>query len=80
VAFTRRFGEIERYPVGNFTLPGRDEILVVSNILEDGTPIGLVDAGRNWQSDMLFTDRPPRCSLLYCLEVPHKNGKAVGDT
>lgn len=80
VAFTRRFGEIERYPVGNFTLPGHDEILVVSNILENGKPIGLVDAGRNWHSDMLFTERPPRCSLLYGLEVPHKDGKAIGDT
>ncbi len=80
VAFTRRFGEIERYPVGNFMLPGRDEILVVSNIIEDGKPIGLVDAGRNWHSDMLFTERPPRCSLLYCLEAPHKDGKVLGDT
>jgi taurine dioxygenase len=29
---------------------------------------------------MLFTEKPPRCSLLYCLEVPHKDGKAIGDT
>ena len=80
MAFSRRFGEIERYPVGKFTLPGHDAILVVSNILENGKPIGLVDAGRNWHSDMLFTERPPRCSLLYSLEVPLQDGKAIGDT
>jgi taurine dioxygenase len=80
LAFTRRFGETERYPVGNFTLPGHDEILVVSNIIENGQPIGLIDAGRNWHSDMLFTEKPPRCSLLYSLEVPHQDGKAIGDT
>ena len=59
---------------------GHAEILVVSNILEDGKPIGLVDAGRNWHSDMSFVEKPPRCSLLYSLEVPHQNGKAIGDT
>jgi len=80
VAFTRRFGDVERYPVGSFGLPGQEEILVVSNIIEDGKPIGLIDAGRNWHSDMLFTEKPPRCSVLYCLEVPHKDGKAIGDT
>jgi alpha-ketoglutarate-dependent taurine dioxygenase len=29
---------------------------------------------------LLFTQRPPRCSPLYCLEVPHKDCKTVGDT
>ncbi len=80
LAFSHRFGETERYPVGNFTLSGHDEILVVSNIIENGQPIGLIDAGRNWHSDMLFTEKPPRCSLLYSLEVPHQDGKAIGDT
>ena len=80
IAFSRRFGELEKYPVGKFILPGHNEILVVSNIMENGKPIGLVDAGRNWHSDMSFVEKPPRCSLLYGLEVPQKDGKAIGDT
>ena len=80
IAFSRRFGELEKYPIGKFILPGHNEILVVSNILEDGKPIGLVDAGRTWHSDMSFVEKPPRCSLLYSLEVPLKDGKAIGDT
>jgi len=80
VAFSRRFGELERYPLGKFILPGYDEILVVSNIVEDGKPIGLADAGRAWHSDMAFTEKPPRASLLYSLEVPRQDGKAIGDT
>lgn len=80
IAFSRRFGELESYPVGKFILPGHNEILVVSNIMEDGKAIGLVDAGRNWHSDMTFVEKPPRCSLLYSLEVPHQDGKAIGDT
>jgi taurine dioxygenase len=80
LAFSRRFGELENYPLGKFILPGHDEILVVSNILEDGKPIGLVDAGRAWHSDMSFVEKPPRASLLYSLEVPRQNGKVIGDT
>ena len=80
IAFTRRFGELDSYPAGNFALPGHDAILVVSNILENGKPIGMIDAGRNWHSDMLFTEKPPRCSLLYSLEVPHQEGQSIGDT
>jgi taurine dioxygenase len=80
IAFSRRFGELEAYPVGQFILPGHPEILVVSNILEDGKPIGMVDAGRAWHSDMAFTPEPPRCSLLYSLEVPQRDGQAIGDT
>ena len=80
IAFTRRFGELDSYPAGNFALPGHDAILVVSNILENGKPIGMVDAGRAWHSDMSFTPAPPRCSLLYSLEVPQRDGKVIGDT
>ena len=62
IAFSARFGRLESYPVGQFSLPGHNEILVVSNILENGKPIGMVDAGRAWHSDMSFTPAPPRAS------------------
>lgn len=52
---------------------------MVSNVLENGKPLGLVDVGRNSYSDLLFTEKPPRCSLLYCLEVPQQDGKVIGD-
>ncbi|SIT37147.1 hypothetical protein BN2476_110128 [Paraburkholderia piptadeniae] len=31
----------------------------------------MADAGRAWHSDMCYVTNPPRCSLLYALEVPH---------
>src|SRR5580692_6437657 len=53
VAFTRRFGEIEFNIFSErWSVPGNPEIVVVSNITEDGKPIGIKRAGENWHSDM----------------------------
>jgi taurine dioxygenase len=53
VAFTRRFGDIEFNIFGErWSVPGSPEIVVVSNITEDGRPIGVRRAGENWHSDM----------------------------
>ena len=80
LAFTRRFGERLRYPLTDFQLPGFPDILVVSNVVENGKQIGLADAGRLWHTDTIFVEAPPRCSLLYALEVPQRDGKPLGDT
>jgi taurine dioxygenase len=81
VEFSRRFGPTERYGVANYLLPGYPEIFVVSNIVENGKPIGMADAGRSWHSDMCYVTNPPRCSLLYGLEVPRDaHGEPLGDT
>ena len=75
-----RSGKRITYPMPDFQLPGFPDVLVVSNVVENGKQIGLADAGRLWHTDMIFTDAPPRCSLLYALEVPQRDGKPLGDT
>src|ERR1700722_19440833 len=51
VAFTRRFGEIEFNIFGErWSVPGSPEIVVVSNVTEDGRPIGVRRAGENWHN------------------------------
>jgi taurine dioxygenase len=54
--------------------------MYVSNIKENGRDIGHADAGRVWHTDMSYTARPPRATLLYALEVPMANGVALGET
>ena len=81
VVFTRRFGEIEFNIFGErWSVPGAPEIVVVSNIAEDGRPIGVRRAGENWHSDMCYTARPPRGTMLYALEIPELFGLTLGDT
>jgi taurine dioxygenase len=81
VAFTRRFGEIEFNVFGErWSVPGSPEIVVVSNVTEDEKPIGVRRAGENWHSDMCYTARPPRGTMLYAHEVPDLYGLPLGDT
>jgi len=81
VAFTRRFGEIEFNIFGErWSVPGSPEIVVVSNVTDDGKPIGVRRAGENWHSDMCYTARPPRGTMLYAHEIPDLFGLPLGDT
>src|ERR1700722_16284127 len=81
VAFTRRFGDIALTILcDRWSVPGSPEIVVVSNITEDGRPIGVGRAGENWHSDMCYAPRPPRGTMLYALEIPDLSGLTLGDT
>jgi taurine dioxygenase len=80
VDFSRRFGNLLEYPLGDYLLQGFPEIFVVSNIIENGKPIGMKEAGANWHTDMSFTNAPPRGSILYAVEVPVRDGETLGDT
>lgn len=80
VEVSRQFGTLERFSIGAYNQPEHPEIFVVSNIVEQGRPIGIADAGRDWHTDMCFTPNPPRGSLFYALEVPQQNGQPRGDT
>ena len=74
VAFSRRFGPLMIHVLQQYLLPGHPEILKISNIIENGEPIGLGDAGANWHSDLSYTPEPSLGSLLYALELPTEGG------
>jgi len=79
--FSRRFGELEKHVRVDCCKPGYPEIFVVSNIMENGKPIGTQDAGLFWHSDLAYMAEPSRGSLFYAHEVPHDDtGKPLGDT
>src|SRR5688572_10486863 len=48
IAFSRRFGELEIHIARPFLKPDHPEILVVSNLIEDGRSVGVRDAGQFW--------------------------------
>jgi taurine dioxygenase len=74
IAFSRRFGPLMIHVLDKFLLPGHPEILQVSNVIVNGEPIGLGDAGRIWHSDLSYTAEPSLGSLLYALEIPTEGG------
>src|SRR6202047_1183617 len=78
IAFSRRFGELDWAPVqetGRRFVEGHPEIYVVSNVIENGSPIGSLGAGEaTWHTDMSYLEHPPKASMLYALEVPPSGG------
>ncbi|MEX2630795.1 MAG: TauD/TfdA family dioxygenase [Tistlia sp.] len=80
LAFSRRFGPLQRYVLDRYNHKQYPEIFVVSNVVENGEPIGMADAGRYWHTDMWLTRNPPRGSILHALEVPERDGEPLGDT
>jgi taurine dioxygenase len=78
IAFSRRFGALDWAPVqetGRRFVEGHPEIYVVSNVIENGVPIGSLGAGEAvWHTDMSYISDPPKASMLYALEVPPSGG------
>jgi taurine dioxygenase len=78
IAFSRRFGELDWAPVqetGRRFVEGHPEIYVVSNVIENGVPIGSLGAGEAvWHTDMSYLEHPPKASLLHALEIPASGG------
>ena len=81
VRFSRRLGELEIHVLREFVKPLHPELYVLSNIVENGKPIGIKDAGNYWHTDLSYTRSPSRGSIMYALEVPHAiDGRPLGDT
>jgi taurine dioxygenase len=81
VDFSRRLGELEVHVLKEFSKPEHPEVYVLSNIIENGKPIGIKDAGSYWHTDLSYTKSPSRGSILYSIEVPHAaDGTPLGDT
>lgn len=78
IAFSRRLGDLDWAPVqetGRRFVEGHPEIYVVSNVIENGAPIGSLGAGEAiWHTDMSYLEKPPKASLLYALETPPSGG------
>jgi taurine dioxygenase len=79
--FASRFGELEiNVAAGSFCDPAHPEVMILSNIKENGKPIGLADAGQDWHTDMSYSTTIAFANVLYAVKVPRRNGKALGAT
>jgi taurine dioxygenase len=75
--FSRQFGELDWAPIAaaNDAPEGREYIMVISNVVENGISIGQLGAYEAvWHTDMSYIAEPPMASALYSLEVPESGG------
>jgi alpha-ketoglutarate-dependent taurine dioxygenase len=79
--FSARFGKLETNVAStHFQEPGVPEVMVLSNIVENGRPIGLADAGQSWHTDMSYNRTIAFANVLYGIKIPHRDGKPLGAT
>lgn len=73
-AFSARFGALEDQLNAHYTLPGYPEVLVLSNDMKDGKPVGLIDGGDFWHSDSSHRPLPSMATILHAVKNPRQGG------
>src|SRR2546425_8639124 len=79
--FSRQLGDLEINVASHaYQEPGVPEVMILSNIVENGKPLGLADAGQGWHTDMSYSRMIAFANVLYGIKIPQRNGKALGAT
>jgi len=78
--FSARFGTLEINVANAYQEPGVPEVMILSNIIENGKPIGLADAGQDWHTDMSYSHTIALANVLYGVRIPRRGGRPLGAT
>ena len=78
--FAERFGRLEINVANLYQEPGLPEVMILSNKVENGKPLGLSDAGQDWHTDMSYSSMIAFTNVLYGIEIPHRDGEPLGNT
>jgi taurine dioxygenase len=77
LAFANCFGKPEPHVIDQFHHPEHPDILILSNVVKDGKPTGLADAGTYFHTDYSYLEVPARATMLYSIQVPKKGGDTL---
>ncbi len=78
IAFSRHFGELDNYESQPFNRhPGFDEVMLLSNRRVNGRLLPGASGGQNWHTDLSYTIRPAKSTMLYCIEKPSVGGDTM---
>lgn len=78
--YAARFGKLEINVANIFHDADFPEVMILSNIKENGQPIGLSDAGQDWHTDMSYSKTIAFSNVLYGIKIPYRNGEPLGNT
>ena len=77
VRFAAKFGAPAQIHTKQF-VRNHPAVMLVSNVREDGKPIGaLPDGEMHFHTDQCHQERPAKASMLYALEVPSMGGNTL---
>lgn len=78
--FSENFGKLEINVANLFHDEQYPEVMILSNMKENGKPIGLSDAGQDWHTDMSYSKTIAFGNVLYGIQIPFRDGKSLGNT
>ncbi|AKQ55693.1 TauD/TfdA dioxygenase family protein [Bordetella hinzii] len=79
-AFAQRFGQLE-INVANTSQDNEfPDVMILSNMVENGKPLGLNDAGQDWHTDMSYSRTIAFSNVLYGIRIPMRDGQPLGNT
>ncbi|MFM8766793.1 MAG: TauD/TfdA dioxygenase family protein [Rubrivivax sp.] len=76
-ARARRFGRPEPHVIDQFHHRELADILVLSNVVLEGVPQGLADAGTYFHTDSSYLQKAARATTLYSIQVPAVGGDTL---
>src|SRR5712671_7226938 len=78
VRFAETFGAPAKTTSGRTFSAKHPSVMLISNIREDGKPIGaLPDGEMHFHTDQCHQETPAKATLLYAIEVPSKGGNTL---
>jgi taurine dioxygenase len=78
MAFSRNFGELDNYESQPFNRhPEHDEVFLLSNKPVNGRVPPGASGGQNWHTDLSYTVRPAKGTMVYCIERPSVGGDTM---
>jgi len=78
--YARQFGTLEVNVANSYQEPGLPEVMILSNMVENGKPVGLADAGQDWHTDMSYSRMIAFTNILYGIKIPMRDGEPLGCT
>jgi len=78
VRFAETFGPLAKVSSGRKYSEKHSSIMLISNIRQDGKPIGaLPDGEMHFHSDQCHQETPAKATMLYAIEIPSAGGNTL---
>jgi taurine dioxygenase len=78
--FGARFGRLEVNVANTYHAAGHPEVMILSNMVENGRAVGFADAGQDWHTDLSYSSDIALATMLHAKRVPMRGGRPLGDT
>ncbi len=72
--FTLRFRELEYHVLKEHTFPEHPGVMILTNAVEGGKPMGAHKVGWHWHTDLTYFPKPCDMTMLLGVEIPPEGG------